>query len=155
MLTYQEESYKVALDPELIKLHFDEVALHQELIALDPDYEVYESLEASGRLRSFTVRDDGVLVGYSIFILTWNLHYRSTRQADNDLIFLHPEHRKGFTGIDLIRYSEQQLLEYGVDKITWHVKSKNDFGPVLKWLGYGDEERIVAKMIDRRNLWPV
>jgi GNAT superfamily N-acetyltransferase len=149
MLSYQTETlFGVVHDiQDLIKLHYDEIALHKDRIPLAPDWDRYRALEDAGQLVVFTVRDGELLVGYSVFFLSWHLHYKTTRMAMNDVLFLHKDYRKGTTGIKLIKHSEQELREMDVDKVIWHVKFNNDFRPILNRLGYCDEEAIVAKML--------
>ena len=131
----------------LLKLHYEELTLHKERIKLDPDWPMYTALEHMERLVLFTARDDGRLVGYAAFFVQPHIHYRKTIVAQNDVLFLHPEHRKGTTGIRFIRFSEQCLQGLKVDKIIWHVKFSLDLRPILHRLGYADEEVMVGKML--------
>ena len=148
MITYQVESYFTARDDALIRMHYDEIALHKEVIPLDPDWNRYDLLDAVGDLVCITARDDGKMIGYSVFILTNHLHYKSTRMASNDVLFLHPDYRKGRIGIRLIEHSERHLRTLDVKKIVWHIKRANDFTPILHRMGYLDEEVIVGKILE-------
>jgi GNAT superfamily N-acetyltransferase len=158
MITLQVEPYASARDDALIKMHYDEIALNKDEKPLNPDWARYEQMEAAGNLVCFTARDDGRMVGYSVFLLSWHLHYNTVRVAANDVLYLHPDYRKGMIGIRLIKYSEAELGKYGADWITFHVKfnkipdDRKDFSPILHRMGYSDEEKMVGKMI-RRTLW--
>ena len=96
---------------------------------------------------TITARDEGKLVGYSIFFITNHLHYKSTVYANNDLLYLHPDYRKGSLGIKFIKASEIYLKNRGVAKILWHIKFNKDFRILLHRMGYVDEEVIVGKII--------
>lgn len=132
---------------ELIKLHYDEIAVNKEDIPLDPDWDRYKLLDDKGLIMIITARDEGKLVGYSIFFISNHLHYKSTVYANNDLLYLHPDYRKGLTGIKLIKTSEIYLKQRGVAKIMWHIKFNKDFRILLHRFGYVDEDVIVGKII--------
>ena len=131
----------------LLLAHYDEIALHKESIKLDVDWGKYEGLERNNALRVFTARDEGRLIGYSVFFLVWHPHYKSSLFAQNDVLYLSPEHRKGTAGIRLIDFSELRLRADGVLKVIWHVKCENDWSPILERKGYRKEEVIMAKVL--------
>lgn len=132
----------------LLRAHYDEIALHKDVIKLAVDWGRYEYLEQENALRVYTARDDGRLIGYSAFFLVWHPHYKNNLFAQNDVLYLSPEYRNGTTaGIRLIKYSEEQLLADRVDKIMWHVKTANDWSAILERLGYQFEERIMGKVL--------
>ena len=144
MTTYQRETVAQVLDeikPLLMK-HWEEIA-HFKAVPLDPDYDAYLRAEAQGKLRVFTARKDGTLVGYSVFFMG-NLHYRSARIATQDILFLLPECR-GFTGYRLIRFSDSELKAEGVEVTYHHVKVAHDFGPLLAHMGYAPVDIIYAR----------
>lgn len=150
MITLQRETlFDIVHEvDDLLKLHYDEVALHRDTIKLDPMWEDYASLERMGRFVVFTARDDGRLVGYSAFFVNKHMHYSGTTLAINDVIFLHPDQRKSTTGYRLIKFSHEQLKERGdIQKITFHVKFSKDWSNVLHKLGYIDEEKVVGVIL--------
>jgi GNAT superfamily N-acetyltransferase len=137
------------IEPLLVK-HWEEIA-HYKDIPLDPDREGYQGLEAGDRLRCYTARDPqtGALIGYSVYVLAHNMHYRGSYQASQDILFLLPEYRKSRIGINLIAYADECLRAEGVQVVTQHVKVAHNFGPVLVRLGYEEVDRIFAKRLDR------
>ena len=155
-LTYQIEDAFAAL-PEMQRLlekHYDEVAVLQDKIPLDPDYDRYRMLHAAGALHLVTVRADGELVGYHLSIVSRHLHYKSTIVANDDLFFLKPEHRRGYTGVRLFKEVEKSLREKGVQVITSrakrHVKVgyiQSTVGRILEALGFREFERTYIKWI--------
>jgi GNAT superfamily N-acetyltransferase len=149
MITFQQErlnDVRAEITPLLDK-HYKEIALHQDAIPLAPDWARYASLEELGVLAIYTAREDGRLIGYSVFFVTPHIHYETTLVASNDLLFVDPEYRGGSTGLKLIRFSEQALKERGVKKVTWHCKFSNGLQHLLNRLGYADEEVIVGKIL--------
>jgi GNAT superfamily N-acetyltransferase len=149
MISYHKESLcdVIAEVEPLLRLHYDELTLNKDRVKLDPDWERYANLEHAGGFHVLTARDGDRLVGYSAFFLNTHIHYRDLRVANNDVLYLHPECRKGMTGIRLIKFSEGWMKALGADKITWHAKYSNDLKQILVRLGYADEEAIMGKML--------
>lgn len=131
----------------LSEAHYKEIAHYQD-IPLNPDLMKYEMLERGGVLRTFTMRTDtGELVGYAIFIVQHNLHYKDSLQAIQDVIFLRKENRG--TGGNLIKYCDNKLRVEGVQVVYQHVKFSHDFGPLLERMGYHLVEKIYGKRLDQ------
>lgn len=131
----------------LLQLHYEELTLNKDVVKLDPDWSRYAAMEHAGSFHIFTARDAGELVGYSAFFLASHIHYRSLVVANNDVLYLHPDHRVGMTGIRLIRNSETGMKALGATKITWHAKYSNHLKQILIRMGYADEEAILGKML--------
>ena len=149
MITLQQETlYDVVDEVEpLLKLHYEELTLNKERIKLDPMWERYALLELSESLVIYTARDNEQLVGYSAFFVTQHMHYAGLTIVANDVLFLHPDHRTGRTGIRLIKFCESSLREkLGSFKLTMHAKYSNDLASILTRMGYAAEEVILAKL---------
>jgi hypothetical protein len=131
----------------ILQEHYEELTRNKEIAELLPDWENYERLEQSNRLFTLTVWQDGEMVGYSVFIVGTHLHYKKMGCAFNDVLFLRPSHRQGFTGVKLIRESEKALLKLGVKKIFWRIKYGTTLEKILPRLGYENEEFTVAKVL--------
>jgi GNAT superfamily N-acetyltransferase len=128
----QEFLYNVELECQsLIEMHWDEIALNQEKIKLNPDWEAYHNLEVQDKLKIFTAREDGLLVGYFVVIVATNIHYKDHLFASNDIIYLHPDYRKGMTGVKLIKFAEKCLSEDGVSVMTINTKIHKPFDLIL------------------------
>jgi hypothetical protein len=131
----------------LLEQHYQELTLHKEYIKLSVDWDKYYKLESAGGFVLITARDKGKLIGYSAFFISNHIHYKNTKIAMNDVLFLHKDYRKGSAGIKLIKESEKIMKELNVSKIIWHVKLSNDFTPILKRMGYVVEEVCVGKIL--------
>ena len=153
-LIYQWENFRVIARelPPLFKRHWKEIALNQEHIPLDPDWDRYFALDLAGVLRCLTVRDGPTLVGYIFFFVFPHLHYASTCWAQSDIFWLDPLYRQGWTGIRMFKTAEKQLQQWGVRVVTINVKlhfeaSRGTIGKLLERLGYKPVETIYSKFI--------
>ena len=97
----------------LLELHYQELTLNKEYIVLDPDWTKYKTLADANKLVVVTARDLDRLVGYSVFFITNHMHYQQNVFAMNDVLYLHPDYRKGSLGIKFIKASEIYLKNKG------------------------------------------
>lgn len=128
----------------LIQSHWEEIA-HYKDIPLDPDWDYYRLLDAKGFLGVYTAREEGKLIGYSIYVVKRNPHYKSSLQASQDIIFISPE-KRGF-GKEFINWCDMELKGIGVQAVYHHVKKDHDFSPVLRRLGYTLVDLIYARRL--------
>jgi len=149
--TFQEEDIIGLWDEigPLLEKHYREIAHYQD-IPLSVDREAYNRLQIDGRLRVFTVRTkEWQLIGYAIFVLRYNLHYKESFQALQDVLFLLPEYRKTRIGSRLIDFADECLREDGVQVVIHHMKAAHSFGPLLERKGYELQDLIYTKRLDR------
>lgn len=149
MINFKVEKLSGVIDEcqPLINKHWEEIALNKDSIPLDPDWGLYEQIEAAGNLFIVTARSVELLVGYSVYFISNNLHYKNLRVAESDIFWLDPNWRRGSTGIKLLKASEGFLKSDGVDMIMSKVKLHNDVGVVFERLGYTPIERVYSKRI--------
>jgi hypothetical protein len=151
MISYHKESLcdVIAEVEPLLQLHYEELTLNKDRVKLDPDWQRYAELEHAGGFHVFTARDGDKLVGYSAFFLNTHIHYRGLMLAQNDVLYLHPEHRLGLVGVKLIKMSHSGMKKLGADKIVWHCKHSNQLKRLLLRLfpQYRDEESSVGGML--------
>ena len=76
---------------------------------LDVDVEIYKNLEKLNRLRVFTARDAGELVGYCTIFIVRSHQRRSLITGMEDALYLKPEYRKAGNAMKLIDYVNGQL----------------------------------------------
>ncbi len=149
MLTLHLENLtkvKRELQP-LLEQHWELVAMYQDKIKLNPDWKEYARLDASGALRIFTARNDGVLVGYFVLIINKSIHYKDHFFATNDVIFVKPDSRAGATGYKLLKYAENYCRECGVSMLTINTKVAVPFDSLLTGNGYDLAERVYTKYL--------
>lgn len=139
--------YVVKVWPEILPLlekHWEEIA-HYKDIPLEPDFEQYKKLDDLKLLRVFTARREDVLIGYCVYMVGYNLHYKSSLQARQDVLFIDKKHR-GFGG-RFIAWCDEQLRKEGVQVVYHHVKEAHDFGSLLVRLGYEPVDKIYARRL--------
>lgn len=149
-LTFQRERVADCLDEikPLLAMHYDEIA-HDKDIPLDPDWDAYLKMDAIGMLRVFTARTADHLVGYVVFFVNYNLHYRGSKRAAQDVLFLHPGVRRGLTAYRFITWCDTQLRAEGVQIVAQHLKVAHDFGRLLERIGYELVDRVYCRRLDR------
>jgi len=150
-MQFQKEQFSAHLFDELLPLltaHYKEIAHHQD-IPLEPSIEGYQAAQDMGALRIFTARtrDEGDLVGYAVYFVRHNLHYRSSLQAAQDILFVRPDSRG--VGARLIKWCDEQLKAEGVQLVLHHVKAAHNFGPMLERMGYELVDLIYTKRLDK------
>ena len=136
----------------LFRRHWKEIALHQEHVPLDPDWERYFAYDLANILNVLTVRDNGVLVGYVFLLVSPHLHYISTRWAVSDMFWLDPAYRFGWTGVKMLKKAEEGMRARGVKVFQWSIKFhfEADRGTIEKLftrMGYEPSEKILSKYL--------
>ena len=66
----------------LLKQHWLEIANYKDRVPLEPSWDDVYDLERRGAVILLTLREKGELIGYSMFITRWHLHYKQI-VADN------------------------------------------------------------------------
>lgn len=151
-IIFSQEQFRADLWREatpLLIAHWREIAHFQD-IQLDPDLTLYHAAQEAGMVRCYTARDAGVLVGYAIFFVRTNPHYRRSLQATQDVLFLDPS-RRGLTGARFIQWCDEQLQAEGVQAVYHHVKAEHNFGSMLERMGYELVDLIYARRLDGSN----
>jgi L-amino acid N-acyltransferase YncA len=148
-LTYQQEDWATyhADTSEIWQAHYDEIAGDKARMAMKPDVKMYQTLESANMLQIVTVRDEGRLVGYMLFTVHPHGHYADTLCGFEDSYYLLKSHRKGWTGIKLIRESIAMLKHRGVQRAFIHTKKSFDKGRVLEFLGFTHSDEIYSAWI--------
>jgi hypothetical protein len=153
-LTYTWEPFSQIIREvaPLFQDHWHELALNQEAIPLDPDYDRYLVYEQVGILHILTARtpEHGRLVGYAFCMLGPHLHYASTQFAQFDMFWLDPKQRIGWNGIRLIKYAEKRMADLGAKVMAGAVKrhfADGRVGALFEFLGYSPIETNFAKRI--------
>tara|TARA_Y100000114_G_scaffold50443_1_gene46036 strand:+ start:1235 stop:1693 length:459 start_codon:yes stop_codon:yes gene_type:complete len=149
MIEYQIETLDEILEElePLLEEHYYEVAMYQDRIQLNPNYDFYRTAEQNGSLLIWTGRDNGALVAYCITFLQFNPHYQDHLYAVNDVIYVCPEYRHGETAIELIQGLQEKLKQYEVSVMTFHMKTFKPFETLMKALNFDKAEYLYTKYI--------
>jgi len=131
----------------LLREHWKEIT-HWKDIPLEPDIDGYKQIEDAGMLRCYIARSAGQMVGYAVFFIRTNLHYKSSKQALQDVIYIDPQFRG--IGLKFVDWCDQQLRADGVQVVFHHFKNKRDFGVILESkLNYELIDVIYGRRLDR------
>ena len=148
-MKYKQErisSIKGEIQP-LIENHWSEIAINQDNIKLNPDWDTYYKLESLKMIKLYTARVDGKLVGYFTVVVTKGLHYIDHLFAATDVIYIAPEYRKGRAGYGLIKFAEQELKKDSVSVLVINTKDHAPFDKLLESMDYNLAERLYQKFI--------
>ena len=106
---------------------------------VDPSLTIYSQAQKNGNLRIYTARFgagwESTLVGYQVFFVMRHPH-RNCKEANQDLLYVDPEVRKGFVALKFMRWCDEQLRNEGVTFVYRQIRAKRNFAPVLKRMGY-------------------
>jgi GNAT superfamily N-acetyltransferase len=146
------------VQPELAQLlptHWREIALDQDVIPLDMDWEAYAELDRLGILHCVTARNDtGTLVGYFLAFLRGHLHYRTSLTAFEDMFYLDPAYRSGWTGVRFFQAVEAAWRARGVERAAISYKlhfRQGKVGKLLAYLGWQATETNYTKYLGTKR----
>ena len=128
--------------------HFREVALgHRPLVdRVNPDFDKYLAMEKNGRLHVIKSRRDKILVGYSIHMVYFHLHYKHILVAEDDAFYVAPEVRNRGVAQNMRAYACNTLKERGVKLVAARVKPHIPMSHLEK-LGYQPLEMVYSKVL--------
>jgi len=150
MITYQEEKFTNILTEfdKMLSVHMAEMNYFQLNGAkFDPDYEKYIRGQQNNYYTLLTARDDGKLVGYTVFGVCPHIRFKSTLYASEDLYYVDPEYRRRGIARQLFKEMEKILTERGVAFILSTTKTYLDRSGLLEQNGYNHFEKVFVKKI--------
>lgn len=142
MITCAVEPFPAFLEEvkPLLPIHWKELALNQDKVPLDPDYDAYLKLDAAGQILLVAVRKEGALIGYFIGFVRRHVHYKSWLTCGMDIFYVLPEHRGG-VGKKLFRTVEAECKRRGIQTLIVGSKLHKDASWLFEHLGYTEVER--------------
>lgn len=147
-ILYQSERLQDIWDEifPILKDHYKEIAHYQD-IKLEPNVREYFILEDLRIIKVFTAREENELIGYNIFFIRHNMHYKSSLQALNDVIYIKKD-KRGF-GKEFIKWCDEELKKLGVQVVFHHIKNEHNWGKVLEKMDYKLIDLIYGKRLDK------
>jgi len=173
-LTFQWEQFAdISRElPPLFHRHWRALALDQDFVPLDPDWDSYFQLALRGVLHVLTARavvPAGMadtcgsvvpathratarppLVGYVFNLIGGHQHYASTRFAHTEMFWLDPAYRKGWQPVRMLLENIAGLKARGVEvavvNIKLHFKDAR-VGRLLARLGYTATDIVMRKVL--------
>ena len=148
-VTYAVEDWFAVKDEmaHLWPLHWAEVAMNRDQIALDPDFDTYAAFANAGMLHIVVARKDGEVIGYHFSVVRPHLHYRQSLSAFTDIYFIAPAYRVGRVPLRLFEFVEKTLRDKGVQKMFTGTKLSLDAGPLFEKMGWAETERLYTKFL--------
>lgn len=134
---------------ELAPLHrmqWREVDERLQFLPFNPNYDKYIEQDRDGGLIQFTIRKGGALVGYCLVRLFNSMHTQ-TLSAMEDSLFMHPDHRGGFTMIHFIRWMVGGLQSLGVKEVRVTSKVSNKSHVLMQRAGFTPCAMQLVKML--------
>ena len=144
--------HKIAhLLPPLFQQHWEEIALDQGTVPLEPDWDSYHALDLNQVLHVLSAWDlDGQLVGYIFNLIGGHQHYVGTRFAHTEMFWLHPDYRKGWLPVRMFLANIEGLRARGAVVSTINFKLRFKYGRVgrlLARLGYTATDIVMRKVL--------
>lgn len=145
------EELKPMFDP-----HWQELALNQDKVPLDPQYPLYLDREAHGQVLLVVLREAGRVVAYFIGFVMPGLHYQTCLTMQMDIFWLHPDYRDedSLTALEahmlamqLFEAVRDEAKRRGVQR--WFAGSKlhKDASRVFEELGMIEVERYYSQWL--------
>ena len=123
---------------------------HGEGLPIAPDIAAYEGLEAAGVLQILTARsEDRRMVGYLLTVIRPHMHHVGVLCGFEDAFFLAKAHRRGSTGIRLIREGVRHLQAAGVQKVYFMSDLSQDLGRLFGRLGFVESNVVYSRWIGK------
>ena len=130
----------------LLERHYEELGRYKEL-QLEPDFDSYLIAQEQKTVRVYTVRENTVLIGYTIFFVTHSLHHKNTQQALQDILWLDPKYRRQSIGADFLFWCEGRLRDEGVQIVLQVARNRATQGAILEATGYEILEWVYSKRL--------
>lgn len=130
----------------LLDNHYQELSVTKHY-KLNPCFDLYKANEKNGKCRVILCKNDNEIIGYIIFFIDVNLHYKDCLLATEDIYYLKPEYRKGRTGIKMFKFAEEYLKSLGVNMIKYSTKVHSDNSKLFEYLGFSFTEKVYIKTI--------
>lgn len=127
--------------------HYEELALNQDKVPLDPQYEVYLEREARGEVLCAVVRESGRIIGYFVGFVAPALHYRTCLTLTQDIFWIHPQYRLGdsleqvegsLVAEQLFDCVKREALRRGVQRVYFGSKAHHDLSAMFARMGLSE-----------------
>jgi GNAT superfamily N-acetyltransferase len=151
MMTAQKECFAERLSElkVLLPMHYRELALNQDHVPLDPQYDIYIARENLGELMFIVLREAGEMIGYFIGFVAPGLHYRTCLTLTMDILYVHPERRKAGGGVVLFDAVKAEAKRRGVQRAFVGEKVHAPIGKFLEAQGFELCERTYTAWLGK------
>jgi hypothetical protein len=134
---------------QLFVAHYKELALNQDKVPLQPQWNVYEQREQRGETIYVTLRDKGELIGYIVGFVAPGLHYETCLTCHMDILFVKPDRRDASAKGVLLMLDrmEHELRRRGVQRWFMGTKLHKDIGAIFRRRKFEPVEMTYTKWI--------
>ena len=148
-MQYAVESYLEIIDEvkETVAEHYEETELYSKEIPLDPNYEMYQLLNAQGVAQYFTARLDGALKGYLLVFIEHKPHCQTALYSVADMIYVAPGFRRSGVAENLMEVWEAEMRKQGVSVLAISFKHEMNPRDMMDHLEYDSVETLYTKYI--------
>lgn len=129
----------------MLEEHRKELAVYPEIMTLNPDKSRYKHLEDLNCIFTILAVKDEEVVGYSVNIISYSLHYSHLKYCENDVVYLSKEYRRSGLGKAMIKLTEEIASELGCDLMTWGSKKETALMHLLDSMDYQVQEITYSK----------
>ncbi len=129
----------------LAELEWEESGHPEHTLVID--WDSYFALEEMGRLKFFTARKDGLLVGYFVVIITSPFTTKGELVGSYEAVYVHKDHRKSMVARRLFKFVEECMKEDGIYRVIASSSALNPIGKFLDRMGYGEVETKYEKVL--------
>jgi N-acetylglutamate synthase-like GNAT family acetyltransferase len=138
---------RAELEP-IFRAHWQDVTPDFEGICLGFDWLTYAELENMGAVHFIVAREDKKIVGYQMCIIRPHIHSKDSVVASTTFFFMLPEHRKGWSGVNLFRATEASLKSIGVKNLYVGCKKDKNLSSLFLRIGYHEVERTFCRTLE-------
>lgn len=137
----------------LFEPHWAELALDQDKVPLDPQYDNYLTRDALGEVLCVTLRDEGRIVAYFVGFVAPGMHYRTCLTLTMDIFWLHPDYRapdsldrveREMLCLQLFGAVEKEGRRRGIKRVFYGSKLSAEAGELFRELGLREVERYYS-----------
>lgn len=108
--------------------------------------EIYRALESAGVLKILAAYSDGELVGYMSMLFSVLPHF-GTLNATTESFFVAAAHRKGGTGLKLLRAAEALAASQGATGLFVSSPANGRLAQVLPRVGFHESNRVFFRRL--------
>ena len=146
-IKYQQEFLSHAEEEvtPLAELEWEESGHPTESLVID--WDTYFALEEAGRLKFFTAREEGKLIGYFVVLIISPLTTKGELIGAYDAVYVHKDYRKSTVARRMFKFVEDCMKEDHIYRVVASSSSKNPIGKFLNRLGYSEIETKYEKVL--------
>ena len=131
----------------LFPAHYKELALNQDHVPLDPQYDIYLDREARGEVIFTALREAGEVIGYFVGFIAPGLHYKTCLTCTMDIFYVRQDKRNKGAGLILFAEVEKELRRRGVQRWFMGSKLHKDVSCLFERIGAKPVEMYYSKWL--------